>query len=40
MNEIELKKDLKKLILKNLRILGIKPNDHLYLSINVRFFIY
>ena len=35
MNKDKIQKDLKKLILKNLKILGIKPHDHLYLSVNV-----
>ena len=35
MNRDNIQKDLKKLILKNLKILGIKPSDHLYLSVNM-----
>ena len=35
MNKNNIKKDLKKKIIKNLKVLGIKPEDHLYLSIDM-----
>jgi len=35
MNKDKIQKDLKKLIIKNLKILDIRPQDHLYLSINM-----
>ena len=31
----KIQKDLKKLIIKNLKLNGVKPNDHLYLSVDM-----
>lgn len=35
MIQSKIQKDLKKLIIKNLKLSGVKPNDHLYLSVDM-----
>ena len=35
MNESKIQKNLKKLIIKNLKMNGVKPIDHLYLSVDM-----